>query len=237
MSLATATPAAVPSDTDTAGAAPTAEHAAPEKISALLKQATREAHSSAESTPFVTDLMTGRLGRAAYIALAAQHRAIYTALEDLGQRIAGQPGAAGLVRPELARQAALAEDLAELVPDGDLPPVLPATQRYVERLEALDDLAGYAAHAYTRYLGDLSGGQAIKAMLQRHYGISTDCLGFYTFSQIEKIPPYKNEYRRALDELPLDEDARARLVAETRAAFAYNEAVFAELGEQFCPGN
>lgn len=231
MSLTTATPAATSStNTEVVDQAGTAQ-----PISALLKQATREAHSSAESTPFVTDLMSGHLNAAAYTALAIQHRAIYTALEDLGERIIDQPGASTLVRPELARCDSLAADLQQLLPEGNIPPVLAATQRYVERLRSLADLAGYAAHAYTRYLGDLSGGQAIRAMLQRHYGMPDECLGFYTFTQIEKIPPYKAGYRKALDELPLDQAAQGRLVHEARAAFGYNEAIFAELGAQFCP--
>src|SRR5699024_3724044 len=112
-----------------------------EPISKLLKQATREAHESAETTSFVTDLMGGKLNRAAYVALAAQHRPIYTALEDLGARIAHLPGAADLVRPELARCAAL---------DGGRPRVRASAGRHVARLEALPDLPGYAAHAYTR---------------------------------------------------------------------------------------
>lgn len=204
-------------------------------VSTLLREATREAHSRAETSPFVTDLMCGRLSIAAFTALAAQHQAIYAALEDLGRRIADRPGASELVRPELERSAALAEDLEALTGEDPVPPVLAATRQYTDRLNNIDDLAGYAAHAYTRYLGDLSGGQAIKRMMQRHYGMAEDGLAFYTFAGIEKIPPFKAAYRSALDELPLDPAGRERLVAEARAAFGYNEAVFVELGEQFRP--
>lgn len=204
-------------------------------VSVLLKEATQEAHTRAETTAFVTDLMSGRLSVAAFTALAAQHRAIYTALEALGHRVADHPGAAALVRPELERTAALTEDLRTLTGGGEAPPVLASTEDYVHRLSTLDDLPGYAAHAYTRYLGDLSGGQAIKRMMQRHYGMAEEGLTFYTFTQIAKIPPYKAAYRTALDELPLDEAGRERLVVEARAAFRYNEAVFVELGSQFRP--
>lgn len=204
-------------------------------VSAMLREATQDAHSRAETTSFVTDLMSGRLSIAAFTALVAQHQAIYTALEDLGRRVAGEPGAAALVRPELERTAALAEDLQALTAGAAVPPVLASTGEYVDALNALDDLVGYAAHAYTRYLGDLSGGQAIKRMMQRHYGMVSDGLSFYSFTQIAKIPPYKAAYRTALDELPLDVAGRERLVAEARAAFRYNEAVFVELGQQFRP--
>ena len=204
-------------------------------VSTLLREATQDAHSRAETTPFVTDLMSGRLSIAAFTALAAQHQAIYAALEDLGRRVAAQSGADALVRPELERCAALTEDLRMLTGEGPVPAVLAATERYTRRLNSLDDLTGYAAHAYTRYLGDLSGGQAIKRMMQRHYGMTDAGLAFYVFEQIEKIPPFKAAYRTALDALPLDPAGRERLVAEARAAFGYNEAVFIELGEQFRP--
>lgn len=204
-------------------------------VSAMLREATQDAHSRAETTSFVTDLMSGRLTVAAFTALAAQHQAIYAALEDLGRRVATAPGARALLRPELERTAALAADLEALTAGGTPPPVLASTERYVDRLNALEDLAGYAAHAYTRYLGDLSGGQAIKRMMQRHYQMSDEGLSFYTFPGIAKIPPYKADYRAALDALPLDEAARQALVSEARAAFGYNEAVFHELGEQFQP--
>ncbi|UFU06239.1 heme oxygenase (biliverdin-producing) [Ruania halotolerans] len=204
-------------------------------VSTLLREATAQAHERAENTGFVQHLISGRLTITAFTALVAQHHAIYTALEALGSRVRDQRGAEALVRPELARTAALARDLAYLTAEHPVPPALAATRAYVARLDELDDLPCYAAHAYTRYLGDLSGGQIIKTMMQRHYGMDEHGLSFYTFEQIEKIPPYKAAYRAALDALDVDEEARTRLVAEARAAFAFNEAVFTELGELHPP--
>ncbi|WP_159618217.1 heme oxygenase (biliverdin-producing) [Ruania rhizosphaerae] len=204
-------------------------------ISTLVREATSEAHSRAESTGFVTHLMAGHLSLTAFTALVRQHRAIYASLERLGKRVEDQPGAAALVRPELARSSALHRDLADLTDlTGAVPEIEPATRRYTERMDAINNLPGYAAHAYTRYLGDLSGGQVIRTMMQRHYGLTTG-LSFYTFDQIEKIPPFKASYREALDALPLDDAGRERLVTEAREAFAFNEAVFTDLGKRFPP--
>jgi heme oxygenase (biliverdin-producing, ferredoxin) len=63
--------------------------------------------------------------------------------------------------------------------------------------------AEYVAHHYTRYLGDLSGGQVIGAMIERHYGATPEQLTFFSFEGIEKPVPYKREYRTALDALEL----------------------------------
>lgn len=102
--------------------------------------------------------------------------------------------------------------------------------RYVEAIDATrNDPARYVAHHYTRYLGDLSGGQVIKSRMISHYGIDKDSLTFYAFDGIDKLKRYKDGYRDALDGLPIDDDAHRRLVDEAIRAFEYNEALFAEL--------
>jgi heme oxygenase len=207
-----------------------------EPASLLLRSATRDAHERAESTGFVQNLMGGRLDVTAFAALVVQHTAIYASLESAGDRIRENPAGTGLVFDELRRGDALATDLAALagmVGSEDLEriTVLPETLRYVDRLHEIgDDVVAYLAHAYTRYLGDLSGGQVIKRMMQRHYGLTEDGLAFYTFERIDKIPPFKERYRAAMDALPLTGADRERLVAEARLAFDLNAAVFGGLG-------
>ncbi|CAM3520441.1 heme oxygenase (biliverdin-producing) [Occultella aeris] len=210
-----------------------------EPASLLLRSATRDVHERAESTGFVQNLMGGHLDVRAFAALVTQHAAIYAALEAAGDRIRRNPAGAGLVFDELRRGDALATDLAALAamigmigPDPRDPiTVLPQTLHYVDRLNEIgDDVVAYLAHAYTRYLGDLSGGQVIKRMMQRHYGLAEDGLAFYTFERIEKIPPFKERYRAAMDALPLTGADRERLVAEARLAFDLNAAVFDGLG-------
>jgi heme oxygenase len=175
-------------------------------------------------------LLSGRLDRAAYADLAAQQLVVYTALEAAGARL---PDDGGLVFDELARVPAIEQDLAHLYGAGwrNQVRVLPATRAYAARLAlTADSLPRYAAHAYTRYLGDLSGGQIIKRMLQRHYGFTSDGIAFYDFPQIHKLKPFKDVYRERLDALPLDDEARAAVVEEARLAFRLNADVFGELG-------
>ncbi|MGC5615076.1 heme oxygenase (biliverdin-producing) [Georgenia sp. Z1491] len=208
-------------------------------LSEVLRDATRPQHEHAETRSFVSDLMGGRLGRAAYVDLARQHHAIYTALEGAGDRLVGggtggDPVAAAFVLPELRRVPSLEADLATLAGPTwrkELP-VLAATETYVARLEGIADAATYLAHAYTRYLGDLSGGQAIARMLQRHYGMTADDLTFYTFTGIEKVKPFKDRYRALIDDAAFASEQRDRVVEEAKVAFDLNAAVFVALGER-----
>jgi len=203
-------------------------------LSAALREGTREEHDRAERSPFVEDLLSGRLGIPAYVDLAVQQLAIYTALESAGVHlVAADDAAAALVLPELERVPTIERDLSDLLGTDWAERVrfLPATKRYAERLRGCGaDGVLYAAHAYTRYLGDLSGGQVIKRMVQRHYGLEHG-LAFYDFPEIDRIKPFKDVYRERLDALELDEPQRARAVAEAQVAFSLNRAMFVELGE------
>lgn len=205
-------------------------------LSASLREGTREQHAQAEGMEFIDGLVGGRLSREAYTALAVQQLAIYTPLEQAGATLRAAGADQGLVFDELTRVPAIERDLAFLLGPGWAAQVtfLPATQAYAERLAACSsDLTLYAAHAYTRYLGDLSGGQVVKRMVQRHYGVPDEGVGFYDFPQIHKLKPFKDVYRERLDHLDLDDDQRAAAVEEARVAFGLNQAVFAELGRRY----
>nr|WP_146843720.1 biliverdin-producing heme oxygenase [Cellulomonas composti] len=202
-------------------------------LSLALREGTREQHGQAEGMAFVENLMAGRLGREAYTDLAVQQLSIYTALEEAGHRVRAAGGDHDLVFDELTRVPAIERDLEHLLGADwrDRVHFLPATRAYTERLVACgDDVSRYAAHAYTRYLGDLSGGQVVKRMVQRHYGLPAEAVSFYDFPEIHKLKPFKDVYRERLDALPLDADQRAAVVAEAQVAFSLNQAMFAELG-------
>ena len=54
-------------------------------------------------------------------------------------------------------------------------------------------------------------------------------LAFYQFDEIASAKVFKDDYRRALDELSLREDEIERLVAEANVAFVLNMRIFEEL--------
>ena len=225
-----------PSVTATAPTVTTATDRA--TLSTLLREGTRQVHREAETMGFIETLMSGGFGergKAAYADLAAQLLAIYRALEAASARIAATPegAAAEIVFAELERTPQIEQDLEHLF-GADWTAkitVLPATARYVARLDEIDSLPRYAAHAYTRYLGDLSGGQIIRTMLQRHYGLGDAGVSFYRFEGIEKAKVFKDVYRERLDAIRFDDEGRAAVVAEAQEAFRLNQALFAELGD------
>lgn len=94
---------------------------------------------------------------------------------------------------------------------------------------------GYVAHHYTRYLGDLSGGQIVRGTAEKTWGFDRkgDGVRFYVFDAISNPAAFKREYRALLDALPCDDLEKQRVIEECRRAFDLNIAVFRDLGAQF----
>lgn len=202
-------------------------------LSTMLREGTRPQHETAENQSFVTRLMKGELDREAYADYLAQHYPVYVALEAAGEELRAAGLDHGVVLDELLRVPSLEADLEFLFGPRwrETIDILPATEAYAARLrETSTWFGGWVAHAYTRYLGDLSGGQAIGQLVQRHYGLGAEGTSFYRFAAIPKPKVFKDEYRARLDALPFDAAERERVVAEAQRAFDLNAAVFQELG-------
>lgn len=201
-------------------------------LSADLKTSTAEAHERAEHSTFMEQLLNGDRGVADFIALQEQSWFVYAALEHAARVVSTDPIAAGIFDPVLERVPALEADLDHLHGNTewrDNVVALPATQAYVDRLQEIadtKDAARLVAHHYVRYLGDLSGGQVIGRMMQRHYGVAEEGVSFYNFEGIDKVKPYKDNYRTALDAIELDAEDRARLLDEAGEAFLLNLNMF-----------
>ncbi|CAM5685108.1 MULTISPECIES: biliverdin-producing heme oxygenase [Streptomyces] len=218
---------------------PSAQSAAAVPFSTLIRTASHEQHTEAENSSFMGDLLGGKLGVAAYRRYTEQLWFVYRALEDAFEALADDPVAGPFIRPELARTAELERDLAHLGGPSwrtGLAP-LPATAAYAERITECASRwpAGYVAHHYTRYLGDLSGGQIIRGTAEKTWGFARkgDGVRFYVFEGIGNPAAFKREYRELLDALPVDDLEKQRVVDECKRAFALNTAVFRGLGAEF----
>lgn len=200
-------------------------------LASHLREATAEAHASAEGGAFVRRFMGGELDRATYQKYLAAMDAIYTALEAGFAANRDNAALKSLNFSELPRKAAIATDLKFFeAPESIEPP--PAAVEYAKHIEKLsaDQPVLLAAHAYVRYLGDLSGGQALAKAVQKTFQLSDDDgVAFYRFAQIESLKDFKNVYRAALDHLPISEAEHLAIVEEAKAAFAWNGKVFADL--------
>ncbi len=208
-------------------------------FSTLIRTASHEQHTEAETSTFMSDLLGGRLGVHAYTRYTEQLWFVYRALEDGAGALREDVVAGPFIQPELMRTAELERDLAHLRGadwrEGLEP--LPATAAYADRVAecARSWPAGYVAHHYTRYLGDLSGGQIIRDKAERTWGFEHrgDGVRFYVFEGISNPASFKRGYRELLDAVPADDLEKQRIVDECKRAFALNTAVFRELGEAF----
>jgi len=202
-------------------------------FSQALRERTRGGHSESEGASFMDDLMTGKGSKTDYIALVAQHYFIYEALEAAAAKMADDAVAAAFISPQLTRLPALESDLEFLLGADwreQISP-LPTTVRYVERINttAATWNGGFIAHHYTRYLGDLSGGQIIRTLMQRQFGFETNGVGFYLFDEIAKPKEFKDRYREQLDSVGWDDAERERVIDEVMIAYRFNTDLFTDL--------
>ena len=205
----------------------------PISFSDALRERSAGAHSGSESAGFMSDLLKGEGTRDDYVALVAQHWFIYEALESAAERMKADPIAAQFISDRLTRLPALEADLEFLVgPDWrERITPLPTTQRYVERINQVGATwpGGFVAHHYTRYLGDLSGGQFIGRLMARRFGFDTNGIGFYLFADIADPTAFKETYRDQLDATPWDADEQERIIDEVLLAYRFNTELFEDL--------
>ena len=199
-----------------------------DNLSTLLRDGTRAQHVRAERSGFIADLLRGRGERTGYVLLLRNLLPAYRALEQGLERQGASPVFAGLAWPALFRSRALERELDALVgPDWPRTiALLPEGKRDAEVVAAASGGAGHRllAHAYTRYLGDLSGGQVIGRLLGRSLGMGEEALSFYRFAAIEDPDAFKRDFRHALDAAsPLVD--RALVVEEAVTAFELNIAL------------
>lgn len=225
------------------GAQPAAHHGQAEdddSFSSALRKATWQDHGDSEHSTFMEDIMKGEAGRDDFAALVAQHYFLYVALEEASARLLAADESYAAFHPAaLVRLPALEEDLEFLLGADwrDRIAPVPTTEAYVARINAIAAEGwkpGLVAHHYTRYLGDLSGGQAIARLVARQHGFERAGVAFYDFAELGPIPHFKKTYREALDALgaQLSGEEQQRVVDEVREAYRFNTLTFVDLDRE-----
>jgi heme oxygenase (biliverdin-producing, ferredoxin) len=209
-------------------------HPDPARFSAALRDATWPYHRQAEQTEYLRALVSGRVDRLGYAAMVAQHWFAYLVLEEAARTMRVNPIAAPFISDELERVPALEQDLYALLgPEWrDTVAANGATRRYCERMRAVCFAwpGAFIAHHYTRYLGDLSGGQFLARAVRRQLGLGHGTgTAFYDFSALGDLDAFKERYRRRLDAVDWPDDERERVIAETAYAYHLNTEVLVEL--------
>ena len=205
-------------------------------FSQALREGTWSDHSDSEGAGFMEGIMRGTATREDYVALVVQHFYMYEALEAVAADLAQDPAVQPFLNEALIRMPALERDLEFLVGADwrEQIAAVPAAAAYAARIREVGAegwAAGFVAHHYTRYLGDLSGGQMIARRVAKQHEFADTGAEFYDFSALGDLAEFKTGYRAALDALgaALSEGERARTLDEVRAAYRFNTEVFIDL--------
>ena len=153
-------------------------------LALLLDDGTRKSHSMAENTAFVAGFFRGMSSKSSFGKLTASLYFIYESMEAAFD----DPAAAEQVRQmdydSLRRKAALEKVMEYYFGSSWRTSVKPSrnTQKYVDRINALRHGADnekylLVAHQYTRYLGDLFGGQMMAGMATKSLGLDGNGAG------------------------------------------------------------
>lgn len=219
-----------------APAEPPGTHATrPESLVARLRERTRELHREAERSGILRELLHGRASRAGYALLLRNLHPVYTVMEMSIMLHARDPGVRRIAMHDLKRRDALASDLRSLSGEDweTTLPLLPEAGMYAIQVatRAPSFPGTLIAHAYVRYLGDLSGGQVLKRLLMKTPGLEPDALSFYDFGDDVDIEQRTASYLTAIEAAGRDVPTRMDEIAEEAAeAFqrniALSEAVF-----------
>ena len=203
------------------------------KFSKEIKEGTKKSHSAAENTAFVKSFLRGVISKESYRTLVSDLYFVYSALEEDFKIFKNDPVLGALYLPELERVTALETDLRYYYGPIWRSIVEPseACQRYVNRIHevAKTEPELLIGHHYTRYLGDLSGGQILKGIAEKALNLNGEGLNFYEFGKIDDAKIYKEKYRSILDTLPLTESQQNAIITEANYAFRLNMYMFEQL--------
>jgi heme oxygenase len=203
-------------------------------LATKLKEGTKKAHTMAENVGFVRCFLRGVVEKNSYRKLVANFYFVYSAMEEELDRHQHHPVVSKVYFPELHRKATLEQDLTYYFGPNwrDEIELSPAGEEYVQRIREVSNTQPelLVSHSYTRYLGDLSGGQILKNIAQRAMNLSDgEGTAFYEFETIDDEKAFKQQYRQSINEAPVDEAMAERIVEEANDAFGLNMKMFKEL--------
>ena len=202
-------------------------------LATMLREGTKKSHTMAENVGFVKCFLKGVVEKNSYRTLVANLYFVYSAMEEEMERLSHHELVSKIYFPELNRKQYLEKDLSFYYGANWRNQVAPseAAKAYIARIHEVAETQPelLAAHSYTRYLGDLSGGQILKKIAQRAMNLGEDGTAFYEFETISDEKAFKNKYRQSLNEMPIDQATAEKIVDEANAAFGMNMKMFMEL--------
>nr|YP_009394357.1 Heme oxygenase [Leptosiphonia brodiei]ARW62919.1 Heme oxygenase [Leptosiphonia brodiei] len=199
-----------------------------------LREGTTKSHSMAENVSFVKSFLGGLVHKDSYRKLIANLYFVYQAMEEQIEQHKNHVAVNAIYFPQLCRKESLIKDLKYYYGDNWLNQIKPspATQSYINRIRQISYNSPelLIAHSYTRYIGDLSGGQILKKIAKNTMDLSDDDgTAFYDFDLIQDEVKFKNNYRDSINNIPLSTKQIEQIISEANTAFNLNMQMFQEL--------
>uniref|UniRef100_A0A8C7GY86 heme oxygenase (biliverdin-producing) n=1 Tax=Oncorhynchus kisutch TaxID=8019 RepID=A0A8C7GY86_ONCKI len=161
-----------------------------------IKAVTKDSHVRAENTELMLAYQRGNVSLTQYKLLLCSLYEIYQALEEALDNNSNHPTRLESVERDL--EHFYGQDWREKI-------VVPAaTKIYAHRLRQIgkDNPEYLVAHAYTRYLGDLSGGQVLGRITQKSLGLKGgEGLSFFSFPGVSSPNLFKQLYRSRMNSI------------------------------------
>ena len=191
-----------------------------------LKDRTKSLHTEAERSGVIRDILQGNAQRESYVLFL---RNLLPAYQEMESGIEKLPGLAELANYKLERAGAIVSDLTALsgVDWQAKIPLLSAGSRYATRVVEASKGDGtlLLAHAYARYLGDLSGGLILQKLLARSLNLASNEMAFYQFPRHADLAVLKKAYRETIEHLGSAAVNKQCIVEEAALAFSLNIAL------------
>jgi len=220
-------------DTSNVMEAKETENPRSEGLALLLDEGTRKSHSVAENSAFVTGFFKGMSNLDSFGSLVTSLYYVYEAMEEAFENTS-DARVCTLDKPELRRMDSLKADMDYFYSDRNqkIQSPSPATKAYVDRIKEVAKSEPYLliAHQYSRYLGDLFGGQMMGGMATRTLNLEQGKgISFYSFEGIPDAKIFIKDWYRSLNDLDLTDDQKNALVDEANLVFSLNIGIFEEL--------
>ncbi len=206
------------------------------ELAGQLREGTKKSHTMAENTGFIACFLKGVVEKTSYRKLISDLYFVYQAMEEEIERLvqADHPIIKPIGFKELFRKETLENDLNFYYGDDwkKVITISNSAQSYVDRIRlvAKENPELLVGHHYTRYIGDLSGGQILKKIAKKALNLEdNNGLNFYDFKMIEDEKEFKESYSNVLNSLPIDQKVADKIIEEANAAFTYNMKMFKEL--------
>ncbi|MBE9216830.1 heme oxygenase (biliverdin-producing) [Plectonema cf. radiosum LEGE 06105] len=205
-----------------------------DNLAIKLRSGTQQSHTVTENIGFMKSFVKGVVDRSCFAKFLSNLYFVYSELEAALESNKHHPCVGVIYFPELNRKGNLEEDLQFYYGSDWQNEITPLTsaKNYVSRIRELsvkqpELLIG---HAYTRYMGDLSGGQMLQKVVQSTLNlVGYQGTSFYNFEQIPDNKAFKDKYREALDKVPVDDTTADKIVAEANNSFQFNMQIAKEL--------